>query len=379
MKFQLITNRQDLDDISEEWNDVLRASASDSIFLTWEWVSAWLDTVHPDARLLVVIVRDLDGRLMAIAPFYRSKMRLLRMIGYRTLRILGDYLSGAEYPNIIVRAEWEDAGLSAIAQFLETHRREWDCAWIPNVAGWTGAAQHFSKLACAGNVYHRSRPRAFTAIPIPQRYEEYEKTLSKNSRHHLRRTTRKVMDQLGGTLVSCTDEQQLDRMLPALFRLHQKRWESVGQNGSLGAPGRRAFYRRLSKTLLPLGHLGFFGLIVENEFRALWYGFIYRGIYYSLSSAYDVQFEEKHRTGVTNVLFGQMLRLLIERGIHEFDHLGELAEYKSRWGAVPRAGSDVLLCSKSLKGMLLFLSGVWPTGKYISMDEPSEQRNGLCR
>ncbi len=87
-----------------------------------------------------------------------------------------------------------------------------------------------------------------------------------------------------------------------------------------------------------------------------------------------MDFEERTRTGPANVLFGQMLPELLQRGVREFDHLGGISDYKTRWGALARTGSDVLVSSGSLKGRLLDRSGLWPTSRFMIMDTPGEPR-----
>ena len=104
---ETITTREGLETCAEQWNDLLDESSARTIFLTWEWVSAWLDVVNPNAQLMVVVVRDEDGSLVAIAPFYQTQMHLLGLIGYRCLRVLGDIDSGAEYPDLI-REVWKE-------------------------------------------------------------------------------------------------------------------------------------------------------------------------------------------------------------------------------------------------------------------------------
>ena len=51
---EVVTTREELEAVADHWDDLLVESQADSIFLTWEWVSTWLETVYPEAPLLVI-------------------------------------------------------------------------------------------------------------------------------------------------------------------------------------------------------------------------------------------------------------------------------------------------------------------------------------
>ncbi len=102
MNVSVIRNKKDLTVLKQEWNQLLDDSAADTIFLTWEWVSSWLEVQPDNLELFVIVVRDSDKRLLAVAPFYKTGYRLFKYIGVSVLRILGDVSSGAEYGNVLI-------------------------------------------------------------------------------------------------------------------------------------------------------------------------------------------------------------------------------------------------------------------------------------
>jgi len=87
-----------LGQLEGEWNTLLSSSGADTIFLRWEWIQAWGEAVGRAHPLLVVGARDSQGALAGVAPFYRSTLRLFGRVPSRTLRLLGDYPTGSEYP-----------------------------------------------------------------------------------------------------------------------------------------------------------------------------------------------------------------------------------------------------------------------------------------
>src|SRR5258706_89957 len=118
MEVSAVTTRTELEALAPEWNDLLQASCADTIFLTWEYISAWLDAVAPRAELHVLTVRNGSGELVGIAPFYRRRILLRSVLTYRCLCILGDNESPAEYLDLIVRRDQQQQVLDALGAAL---------------------------------------------------------------------------------------------------------------------------------------------------------------------------------------------------------------------------------------------------------------------
>lgn len=54
--------------LRDEWSELLRASDSDSLFLTWEWLYTWWRHLAEDRQLSILLVRR-SGQLIGLAPF----------------------------------------------------------------------------------------------------------------------------------------------------------------------------------------------------------------------------------------------------------------------------------------------------------------------
>jgi CelD/BcsL family acetyltransferase involved in cellulose biosynthesis len=369
MSAQVITRVEELLPLAGEWNELLRSSPADSIFLTWEWVSAWLEVVRPAARLLVVAVRDEGGQLTGVAPFYRTRMRLMKVLPYGCLRVLGDRDSGAEYPDIIIRAGHEQTVLPRIAEALHEQRRAWDCLWVPQMAGWTGASRRFRAL-CGGSASGRvnERPVDFGSVELPRSHEAYLSMLSGNARSNLRRGAKRVNESAKSVnMVRCERPDQLAGMLSALFDLHTRRWQAVGEPGCFQAGGpMRRFYERFAPLALRCGWLRLAALELDGVTRAVQFGYAYAGRFYQLQEGYDPAAPE----GVGNVLRESVFRQCIAEGLREYDFLGEFSEHKRRWGAQQRVGIDLLIGRGGWKSAGLFTRPVWPTGRFLREELP---------
>jgi len=78
--------------LRQEWNPLLHDSASDTIFLTWEWQSTWWEHLG-EGELYLVTTRTDEGRLAGIAPLYLTTsddgLKTLSIVGCRDV---SDYL-----------------------------------------------------------------------------------------------------------------------------------------------------------------------------------------------------------------------------------------------------------------------------------------------
>ncbi len=359
---ELITERPRLAALASEWDDVLHDSTADTIFLTWQWIKAWLDSVHPNVPLITVIVRDCQGRLTAIAPFYLTTLRFLRVISYRTLRVLGDTFSGSEYADLILRRGSESESMTVVFEALLDQSSRWDCIWMPRVAGWTGARQRFARVCTGMQLHFHERDTDFSVVHLPATYASYFERLSANTRSMLRRRTKSIMDQQGAALVECRTESERTRFLDALFDLNHRRWASVGQLGTfVRNPAVASFYRTFTQAAVSHGWLRLYGLRINGRIQAMQAGYVYCGTFHQLQEGFDPDSPK----GIGNVLRGLVIARLIDEGVTSYDFLGGQTEHKRRWLGEQRLGHDFFIGRRKSLNTLLFAKEVWPTGKYL--------------
>lgn len=357
---ELITDRAGLAALAPQWNALLAESGADCIFLTWEWIDAWLDAVHPRAGVCTAVVRDGDGRPAAIAPLYRTSLRLLGVLEYPTLRVLGDVFSGGEYGDWIIRRGEEAEHARALLRAL-LGDRSWQCLWMPNVSGWSGAPQRVGRACGDEGLFVRRRERDFAAAALPESYDAYFASLSGNTRSTLRRQTKRLAAE-GLELLRCARVDDVPRFLGWLFDLHQRRWQRDGASGSFERkPLMRRFYERFAPVAQARGWLRLYALRVGGRVCAVQYGYAYGGTYAQLQEGFDPEAPE----GAGNVLRAMVIEDLIREGVRTYDFLGGFSEHKRRWRAELRAGHDLLMGRLSIRNRLLFGRSIWPTGRYL--------------
>jgi CelD/BcsL family acetyltransferase involved in cellulose biosynthesis len=361
--------------LEPEWNALLARSHADTIFLRWEWIGTWAEIVARDVQPAVVVVRERDGTLAAVAPLYVSALRFLRTVRYRTLLPMGHAETGAVYPDLIVRADCEQEGVEAVFRALWEVRELWDCIWLPIVSGWTGAKERIVGGSEKNRFFCRVRPTEFAFLPLPGDYGTYLQGLSVNMRKQLRKEDNRFRSLGGVSVVQCSRQEDVPRFLEALFELHERRWASVGKAGAFRREPRQAeFYRRFIPLALERGWLRLYGLEDRGELKAVQIGYRYADVYHALQDAFDPAYAK----GAGHFLRANVIKRCIGEGIKAVDFLAGLTEHKRTWLAHERAGLDVFVGRPGLKNRLLFAPGVWPTGRYLRSVDSSDGRSAIA-
>jgi CelD/BcsL family acetyltransferase involved in cellulose biosynthesis len=364
MTARVLTRRDELEALAAEWNGLLRCSGANSIFLTWEWISTWIDVVSPAAPLLVVAVRDASGRLEAIAPFYRRTMELGGFVPFTSLHVLGGPESGAEYPDLILRPESADDALRAIGAALRARSSEWDCIWLPYVASWTGARERWLALFEHVGMHVNEREAEFACVPLPDSHAALLRSIPEKMRKHLKQYVRRHTLEGPWRFVDFVEQGRVADGLDALFALHGKRWQARDEDGAFRGETRlAAFYRRFAPRAAERGWLRLYGLSDGSQVGAVQYGYVYEREFLALQEGFDVDIQPP---GIGHVLRDAALRRSIDAGLNAYDFLGEYSDHKRRWGAVRRLGCDIFAGRRSLKNRLLFTRPVWPTGRFLN-------------
>lgn len=348
--------------LAAEWDNLLRKSRADTIFLTREWLWSWARATGQMRDPFVIVVRDAHGALLGVAPFYVTTYRLLGLFPYRVLRIMADYPTGAEYQDWIAHRDHEPEVLTAIASVLSRHRSVWDAVWMPNIAAWSGAHQRLERACRRSELDCRSRPVSFSNIELPKDTGSYFETLSSNMRSTLRRQAKKIMAGEEVVVERCTSVEDLPEYLQALFDLHHRRWKLKGEEGVFRRkPAERLFYEHFAATALEAGWLRLYALRDRGAIKAVQIGYVYNNVFHLLQEGFDPGYMD----GAGNVLRLNVIESCIRDGIAHYDFLGGISEHKRRWQAAERMGCDVIITNPRTKSRFLFRRGIWPTGRYL--------------
>ncbi|MBL3588992.1 MAG: GNAT family N-acetyltransferase [gamma proteobacterium endosymbiont of Lamellibrachia anaximandri] len=360
MESQIITRWSDFDQLKDDWGALLKNAWADTVFLTWDWIQAWREAVNEAVEPFVVVVRDDKGDLVGLAPFYMAELRLLNLVSFKTLRIMADYATGAEYPDWIVSRHVEKEAVQAIVSALLEAKGRWDTIWMPHMTGWTGNIENISSACQAGGLPHRYRATRFGYFDLPETMAQFEAHFFGDRLQELRDERSALLCREDLEIIRCTNKADLPGLLDALFELHDRRWSLAGGAGR--KPYAAEFYRLFVQRVFDEGLLRLMAITDGGKIKAIQIGSIYNNHYLLLQEALNPD----AAPGMGEVLRTLVIEDCINAGVKGYDFLMGADEEKRRWGAKERSGCDLFIGSPNLKARLLFSKEIWPTGRFLT-------------
>ena len=330
VQIETYRNLEELRQLVPEWEKLLAAYPPATVFSSWEWLSSWWQNFAADQQLLVLAFRTPDSQLIGIAPLAIGRKKVAPGVLVRVLRLMGDGSGDSDNLDLLVRPGFEQIVARALLNQLRRQKTSWDICQLntlpPNssLAGglFTLAAQH----GWVGFEYRR----AASAIHLPATWDEYLQKLSSEDQKNLTRYRRRLEKRYQVNIYRCSQESELPRVLDAMFRLHQARWQGAGELGSFGSEARRNFYYQLSRELLSRRSLELWVLELNGEITSAQYAFRFNHSVFQLQEGNDPA-RSSDRVGF--ILRGHVLKELIGEGVRVYDFLGGEPGYKARWGA----------------------------------------------
>jgi CelD/BcsL family acetyltransferase involved in cellulose biosynthesis len=326
-----------------QWNELLRDSASDNPFLTWEWQYTWWTHLRESSALRLILVRSGD-ELIAIAPL---RLTTGQRSWFSRLEFLGTGYAGSDYLDLIVRRGREEESVAALVRYIRTPRRSLRFNHLPP-ASFT--ARLAAALATDGWTPAVAGDGACPVIPLAgHTFETFLGTLGSSHRANVRRRIKGLHQQFDTRLDRVTTDTERQGALSALAAWSERRWQDCGGSTAFMTSAMRAFQDEVTRRALEQGWLMMFVLRLDGRAAAVMYGFNYGGRFYF----YQHGFDDRYRThSLGMVLMALTVRAAIAEGVREFDMLWGVEPYKFLWTREVRALQRIELFPTNLGGAL---------------------------
>ena len=332
--------------LAGEWRELLAASESDCLFLTWEWLFTWWKHLSAGRQLAIVVVRA-DGRLIALAPLASRPPRLARFLSMGALEFLGTGTVGSDYLDLIVRRGHASSAIPALAGALIESGAAARLAQVRS-----DAPNPLTFAAELGR--HQWSVRATTTEVCPfiplggHTWDSYLDDLGSAHRYNFRRRLRNL-ERLGRVRFTRVEaEPARAAALSELVALHRMRWQPRGGSSAFDRP-LVEFHQELSALALARGWLRLYTLRLDDTTVAAVYGFRYRDRFYFYQSGFDPRLA---RASVGLLAVGLSIKAAVEEDAREYDFLHGDEAYKFHWARRTRAIGRLELYPPHVRGRL---------------------------
>lgn len=326
LRIECLRSSAELARLERIWNPLLRRTACNCIFLTWEWVSRWWWAFGEPFSLRVVVVRDERGEIVGIAPLIINAERRLMLLGQA-----GE--TRAEQLDLLVVRGLESEVTPRICRYaLRELSDEWETLSFERVL------QDSPNLRPMLEALNRDpwkarvvRRESAPYIKLDGSWDEYLAGRTKSFRNNWRRSSRRL-DQRGEVSVLVAgDDLPFQEAFAHLIRLHRERWGD--DKGKFRTERYLRFHEALARELLQKGLLCLLLLAVHGRVVAVSYDFVYSGKVWAMQGGWDPNFAHER---VGSLLLGEAVRWAIRNGQSEYDLLGGSDAYKRWWATHER-------------------------------------------
>jgi len=317
MKVEALPGFEALDE--ERWNTLLGRAGHPSVFLSWQWQTAWARAFLDGRPLHLLRVSDDAGTLAGLLPLYEEGGGVYRLVGG---------VDVSDYLDLIAPAGLEEEAWQAVLQHRAGEASEWDLHAIRAASPTREIVPRLG--AAAGLGVEVETDDRCPVLELPASWEAYLEGLSGKDRHELRRKMRKLERELPGTSVrSHAALDGWDAALAEFLRLH--RLSKVGKARFMDER-MEAFFQDATRALAGAGWACLWFLDWNGAAVASFLCLEYAGSVGLYNSGFDPA-HAKLAPGI--VLLAHVIRDAIERGVPVFDFLRGEESYKYAFGPKP--------------------------------------------
>lgn len=323
MKIELYQNDQIFSDLCAEWGDLLADSAVGHVFLTCEWQRTWWDVYQP-GEIWSLVVRDDDGRLVALAPWFRTEDD-----GQRIIRAIG-CVDVTDYLEIILRSGVEEAALDTIAAYLAAHQDAYDQLELCNIPEDSPMLRLLPPRVEANGLRVESAVEdVCPVVTLPDKWTDYIASLDKKNRHELRRKLRRAGGNMGDVDWYIVNgghdlQQELDKFLALMAASNEEKAEFLTDDRN------REFFARMVPLMAEQGWLQLAFLTVNGEPAATYLNLDYNNRVLVYNSGHDAGAHGHLSPGI--ILLARLIEHAIAEDRDEFDFLRGDESYKYDMG-----------------------------------------------
>ena len=297
------------------WDELLKRSDADPLFMCWAWQWRWWAHHGPalGAELQIAAVYSED-RLVGLAPFYRHRVVVRRLLRPWRLELIGTAWRNSEaafsdYLDVIADRSEPERVLEALTEWLETEA--WDelalCCLRRGGAADTLATTYLPRISGVREVDPLTGWRA----PLPARFDHYVQRLSPE----VRRKTINQRRKLDQPRLEYAHEADIDAFLDRLWGFSAARW-----GGRAPRPEFQGFYRDFARYAAGKGQLRLSRVETDRGSLSVMFNVRSENCLYYLQSGFDLRKSEGISPGYLH--FGYALEDACKEGAQYFDFLG---------------------------------------------------------
>ena len=346
-----VGTEQDFLALRSEWNDLLRRSPIDSVFLRHEWFEAAWEWWRSDCQLHILCAyRDQD--LVGICPLV-CRAYDMGAIRVRAVKFLT--VPDSQMIDFIGPTTDRHAVCEAVVAYLVDNRCDWELIELEKIPTESDTLapllNALSKRGVLATVYDDGSNPGIDLTDTWQSYYSRRSRRLKKGNNLVRNRLERAHQNI--ELKRCSEKNiehiDVNQCLGQLINISSKSWKK-DTGLTLEQPNPNAFIRKLTQRALEQGWLSAWFLWLDGVAVAMEYQLDYHGKIHALRADYDEAFAEQSPGTYLN---HELLKLLFESNSKRYLMGPGKNPYKLRWAEEFEPLSRVVGYNTNLKGRLL--------------------------
>ena len=323
-------NPDGFNQLASEWNQLVFASRSNTIFLTYEWQTTWWQYLGHGELWLVAFRVPETGQLVGIAPLYLFEHEDGEFLGKKRFSLVG-CIEVSDYLDLIVAKDWEIPVFQSLLRWLYSDRApDWDILDLCNLPEVSQTHREFARQARqVTDQVEVFREDVAPQFDLPAHYDDYlSEQVDKKQRHEIRRKQRRAEREADIGFFEVGPEHCLEAEVDDFVALQRASREDKSE---FMTPEMRRFFNAAARTMYDAGYLRLWFLSINGEKAAALFAFEYERRFLLYNSGYDPDAYSHLSPGW--VLLAYCIQYAIAAGGTRFDFMQGDEAYKYRFGS----------------------------------------------
>ena len=275
--------------LEQEWREL--ESASNLPFTRWDWAVAWWTQLRESKlgvkdSLFVRAIRDVDGKLVAVAPLLISRRPSLGPLCVRQLQFFGADPNITELRGLLALPEWQSQAYRALLADVRECADQWDSLLLSGIPH----DLELNELSDFPGFEWRGQTSSHELL-LPATWEEFRATRGRNLKESLRKCYNSLQrDGRKFDLEVAREPHQVGPALERFIEFHSARAAhaaGVHHHDIFNTPEARRFLFDVCQRFAERDALRIFQLRVDGQIVAARIGFVVGETLYLYYSGYD--------------------------------------------------------------------------------------------
>jgi CelD/BcsL family acetyltransferase involved in cellulose biosynthesis len=334
VRIEKITTREGFAALEPVWNRLLEQSSSNTLTLTYEWLSTWWE-VFGEGRELYILLAIVGNEVIGIAPMLKRTVQHYGVLPFRRIEFLASGEEEADeicsdYLDFILKKGREEEALKTIFKYIQEEDSDWDEVLLTDISG-ESRNQPLLKSLCEdnGTRLQTMRDELCVYLQLPTSWNELINNLPRSFRRKINKD-RRTFAAYQGELKIIESSEGFEEGFAALVELHQQRWMSKGMPGVFSSEKFSRFHRLFAPKAIKNAWLKLYVALKDGRPVAAIYNFAYNEKVHAYQSGF-----RQEDSGVNSpviLLRSFAIEHAIGSGFKEYDFLkGKEGSYKFKW------------------------------------------------